>query len=191
MRRLILASASRARRHLLKELGLAFTVVRSRAAETKSARKGYPALVKRNALAKAREVASRFDKGIVIGADTVVVVGGKIMGKPRDIADARRTLRALSGRSHIVYSGVAVVDAASGSASVASDRTRIRVCRLSGREIERYISKVMPLDKAGSFDIRGLGGVLIDRIEGCYYNVVGLPVAKLARMLKRHGVDVL
>jgi septum formation protein len=198
MRPLTLASGSKARRRLLEQIGLEFSVVRSKSAESRALNGPCSELVVENALNKARVVAAGLraksgrgrDPGVVIGADTVVSVGRTIIGKPRSIADAKRTLRLLSKRPQWVYSGIAVIDARTGRELTGCERTKIYMYRLTDRQIDAYFRRVSPMDKAGSFDIQGLGGIFIDRIEGCFYNVVGLPLARLARMLKAVGVEV-
>lgn len=190
MRKIILASASKARRALLEQIGLKFEVATSRIKEDRRLRGGCSELVVGNALKKARDVARRHGSGIVIAADTVVLVGRKIIGKPKSIKDAFRTLKLLSKKPQWVYSGIAVIDIDRGKVYIDHEKTRIRMYPLTDAEIRRYFRKVSPLDKAGSFDIQGMGGIFIDRIEGCFYNVVGLPLAKLARILKKAGIDI-
>jgi septum formation protein len=189
-RDIILASRSKARRNLLRQMGLKFRVVGSGAKESRKISRSCAGLVISNALRKAEDVASRHPRSVVIGADTVVLVGRKMIGKPRNIADARRTLKLLSKRPQWVYSGVAVVDKERGRIFTDYEKTKIYMYPLTDAQISNYFAKVSPLDKAGSFDIQGMGGIFIDRIEGCFYNVVGLPLAKLARMLRRAGVEV-
>lgn len=197
-RKIVLASGSKARRELLRQLGLAFSVAPSSVKESRNLGGGCAELVKSNALKKARDVSAKIrykagpgrDPGVVIGADTVVLVGKKIIGKPRSLKDARSTLRLLSARPQWVYTGLAVVDSKSGKEFVDYERTRVYMKRLSHREISNYFMRTSPLDKAGSFDIQGLGGIFIDRIEGCFYNVVGLPLAKLAALLKKAGIRI-
>lgn len=128
--------------------------------------------------------------GIVIAADTVVTAGGAVAGKPRDLAEARATLKLLSRRPHWVHTGVAVADVARRRVYTAAERTKVFMRPLSDREINRYFRRVSPLGMAGGFDIQGLGGVFVERVEGCYFNVVGLPLAVLARLLRRAGVDM-
>lgn len=190
MRRIILASRSKARQNLLRQMGLKFTVVCSSATESRSMKSSCADLVVGNALKKAKDVALRYKAGVVIGADTVVLVGKKIIGKPRDLKDARRTLRLLSRKPQWVYSGIAVVDIESGKVYTDHERTKVYMYPLTDKQIKNYFKKVSPLDKAGSFDIQGMGGIFIDRIEGCFYNVVGLPLAKLARLLKKTGIEI-
>jgi septum formation protein len=190
MRRIILASRSKARRKLLNDIGLKFTVRASNVREKRLINTNCGDLVVENALSKALDVAARTRSGIVIAADTVVLVGKRIIGKPKNIKDAFRTLRLLSKKPQWVYTGIAVVDIDNNKRYTAFDRTKVYMYHLSEREIKNYFKRVSPLDKAGSFDIQGFGGVFIDRIEGCFYNVVGLPMAKLAKIIKKTGMEV-
>jgi septum formation protein len=170
---------------------LKFTVAYSGAAESRSMKSSCADLVDGNALKKAKDVALKYKAGVVIGADTVVLVGKKIIGKPADLKDACRTLKLLSKKPQWVYSGIAVVDIESGKVYTDHERTKVYMYPLTDKQIKNYFKKVSPLDKAGSFDIQGMGGIFIDRIEGCFYNVVGLPLAKLARLLRKTGVEAL
>ena len=147
-------------------------------------------LVVENALAKACAVAGRTKTGIVIAADTVVLVGKRIIGKPKSIKEALRTLKLLSRKPQWVYTGIAVIDIDNDKRYASFDRTKVYMYHLTEREIKNYFKRVSPLGLAGSFDIQGVGSVFIDRIEGCFYNVVGLPMAKLAKILKKAGVYV-
>lgn len=189
-RKIILASRSKARQRLLREIGLDFTVAVSNIKEARRIRTNCADLVVGNALAKAGDIAKRFRSGVVISADTVVLVGKKIIGKPKNIKDAFHTLKLLSRKPQWVYTGIAVIDIDNSRAYTDFDRTKVYMYRLSDRQIKNYFRRVSPLDKAGSFDIQGFGGVFIDRIEGCFYNVAGLPIAKLARILSKGGVNV-
>lgn len=190
MHKIILASRSKARRALLRQIGLTFSVARSSARESRRIRTTCGDLVIANALRKARQVAARHKAGIVIAADTVVLVGKRIVGKPRNLRDAFRTLKLLSARPQSVYSGIAVIDCGTGKVFTDYEKTMVRMYRLTDRQIRAYFKKVSPLDKAGSFDIQGLGSIFIDRIEGCFYNVVGMPLAKLGKILMKLGVDI-
>lgn len=183
MKRIILASRSKARQKLLKQVGIRFTVAVSNVREDRTLKDGCAALVKRNALRKAQDVARRYRSGIVIGADTVVLVGKRIIGKPEDLRDAFLTLRLLSRRPQWVYTGIAVIDIDKNKITTCYERTKVFMRRLSSTEIKSYFKRVSPLDKAGSFDIQGHGAIFVSRIEGCFYNVVGLPLAKLAPLL--------
>lgn len=192
MKKIYLASDSKARRKLFSFFGLRFTVMASRVEEKKpSAKRSFEAAVKANALAKAEAVAAKVKHGVVIGADTLVAAGDKVYGKPRDMADARRMLKALSGKAQWIYTGLALVDAESGRHIVECEKTKIYMDRLSDSEIEAYFRRVSPLDKAGSFDIQGKGAFFIRRIEGCFYSVVGLPLRRLYRMFGAMGIRVL
>lgn len=192
MKRLVLASASPQRRKLMKILGLPFTVKPSRAKESIDLRKGVAQLVRRNALLKAREVAGRVRSSLVVGSDTVVYSAAKrLVLKPKDLAEARKNLKELMAGPHWVYSGVAVIDTDSGRTLVAHEKTKVFMTPLSDESITRYHKFVSPLDKAGGFDIEGKGALFIHRIEGDYFNVVGLPMAKLARLLEKFGVHIL
>ncbi|MBF0511812.1 MAG: septum formation protein Maf [Candidatus Omnitrophica bacterium] len=192
MKNIVLASASPQRRELMKILGLPFIVRPSRAKEKSSISSGVAHLVKSNALLKAKEVALRIKDGLVIGSDTVVCSGkGRLILKPRDLHEAKKNLKELMSDPHWVYSGVAVVDAKTGRAEIGWEKTKVFMTPLNDQEINRYHQLVSPLDKAGGFDIEGKGALFIPRIEGCYFNVVGLPLAKLASLLKKFGVSVL
>jgi septum formation protein len=190
MRRIILASRSKARRDLLKQMGLDFSVAVSSVRESRDLKAGCGELVMRNALKKALDVAGKYDSGVVISADTVVLVGKKLIGKPKSLKDAFKTLKLLSKKPQWVYTGIAVIDIDNKKTYAEYEKTKIYMYRLSDSEIRSYFKRVSPLDKAGSFDIQGLGGILIDRIEGCFYNVVGLPIAKLAKILKKTGIHL-
>lgn len=192
MRKIILASASPQRRKLMAVLGLPFTVRVSTLKEITRSNAGCAALVKTNALLKAKDIASRVGSGLVIGVDTVVCSArGRLIFKPKDLKAAKTDLKELMARPHWVYSGVAIVDAATGKTAVGHEKTRVFMDRLSGKAIDRYHRLVSPLDKAGGFDIEGKGALFIPRIEGCYFNVVGLPLARLRKMLEKFGVHVL
>ncbi|MBN1354353.1 MAG: septum formation protein Maf [Candidatus Omnitrophica bacterium] len=191
MRRIILVSKSKARRKLLRQLGIKFQAVSSRIHESKYLRgEKCSGLVMKNALKKARSVSGRFKSAVIIAADTVVLVGKKIIGKPKDIKDAFKTLKLLSKKPQWVYTGIAVIDTKSGKSYTDYEKTKIYMYPLTDKEITSYFRRTSPLDKAGSFDIQGMGSIFIERIEGCFYNVVGLPLAKLAGTLKKTGVSI-
>ena len=190
MRKIILASRSKARQKLLRQIGLKFQAVSSHVKEDSIPRPDCADLVIANALAKARDAAKRFSSGVVIGADTVVLAGERIIGKPKNLNDAFKTLKLLSREPQLVYTGLAVIDIDNKKVFSDYEETKIYMCRIRDEQIRNYFKKVSPLDKAGSFDIQGLGSIFIDRIEGCFYNVVGLPLAKLAKLLKKAGIVV-
>lgn len=187
MPRLILASSSPRRSELLTNAGFTFEVIPSRASEEHDGTEPPAELVKRLALEKAREVAGRVSddkRAVVLGADTVVVLGGDILGKPASEDDARRMLALLSGREHEVTSGVALVQA-NGQRSVAeTETTRVVFRKLTEEEIAAYVATGEPMDKAGAYAIQGHASRFVTRIEGSYFNVMGLPVALVDRLLR-------
>ena len=179
-RRVILASASPRRRELLAYIVPEFDVVPSDIDETAS---GSPEQqVEKLAADKAADIARRFPDAVVIGADTLVTVDGRVLGKPRDAGDAAAMLRLLSGREHTVHTGVAV--ASSGVMHTAVESTRVIFSSMTDDEIREYISTGEPMDKAGAYGIQGCGGKYITGIEGCFFNVMGLPLYRLYTMLK-------
>ena len=192
MTKITLASASPQRKKLLKVLNVPFTVRPSGVAEMSKIQTTVSALVKHNALIKAEDIASKVKTGIVIGSDTVVYLGGKkLILKPRSVKEAKRNLKLLFHRPQWVYSGVAVIDAATGKREVVYEKTRLHMTHLTDKEIDAYYKLVDPMGKAGGFDIEGWGSIFIRRIEGCYTNVIGLPMATLAGILKKFGVNIL
>jgi septum formation protein len=144
----------------------------------------------RLALDKARSVAARLAEGVVLGADTIVVIDGVALGKPTGPDHAREMLRRLRGREHEVITGVAVVDVASGRVQTSSVVSRVRMAAYGDAEIDVYVASGEPLDKAGAYGIQGTGGALVAGLEGSYTNVVGLPLEETARMLAAFGVVV-
>ncbi len=192
MTKIILASQSSHRKRLLKRLGISFRVIKSKIQESSDASRGCAALVKKNSLLKAQDVAGRIASGVVIGSDTLVYAKNKkIIGKPRNLKEAKKTLKMLSRNPHWVYSGLAVIDAKTKKQMVSYEKTKIYMNPLTDQEINSYYRHTPPAGKAGGFDIEGRGAFFIKRIEGCYFNVVGLPMAKLCRMLKKFGVKIL
>lgn len=191
MPKIYLASQSKQRQKLLKLLGLRFEVVSSKIKEKSRVKKSIRILVKENALAKAMAVAKNKKSGIVIGADTVAASrSGKIYGKPKNLSEAKQMLKKLAQNPQWVYTGIALVDIDKKKSFTDSEKTKVFMQRLSDKEIDNYFSHVSPLDKAGAFDIQDRGSIFIRRIEGCFYNVVGLPLSKLYRLLKKAGVCV-
>ena len=188
---LILASSSPRRIELLRRLGIRFEV-RKPLWETRIISDDPVEVARYVALEKARNVAGFYTEGIVIGADTIVVIDNKILGKPRSIDEAREFLMMLSGRYHEVITGIALIDAATNKEVVDHEVTRVKFKELSNEEIELYIKSGEPMDKAGAYGIQGLAAFFIERIEGDYYNVVGLPIHKLYKLLlKEFNYDLL
>jgi septum formation protein len=184
---LILASASPRRRELLTQAGFSFTVEPADIDESVQPGEEAVAYVTRLALEKAEAVYRLYaargsaENVQVLGADTTVIVEGAILGKPENAADAARMLRLLSGRAHTVATGVALVSKAASQAS--AEQTRVEFSPMSEVEIAAYIASGEPMDKAGAYAIQGRAAKWIPRIEGCYFNVVGLPLARVAAML--------
>lgn len=185
--RLILASASPRREELLRQLGVPFTVVPSELPEQLPSGPRAEA-VRALALAKARAVAARVGTGVVLGADTIVVLSGAVFGKPKDAEDARRMLRALRGRLHEVITGVALVEAAARWEVSEAVVTRVRMAEYGEPEIEAYLATGEPYDKAGAYAVQGAGGRLVAQVDGCYTNVVGLPLSTTRRLLADWGI---
>jgi len=186
-----LASASPRRRELMKQLGLPFTVVIKNVDESVAGPLPPGKLVETLSERKAREVAGDLDRGLVIGSDTVVVWRDRILGKPGDRREALEMLACLQGDDHSVYSGLAVIDVETGAVHVSHERTRVFFRPAAMDELESYVDTGEPMDKAGAYAVQGLGAVFVTGIEGCYFNVVGLPLSRLARVMKDFGVDVL
>jgi nucleoside triphosphate pyrophosphatase len=184
----ILASGSPRRRALLEQIGISFSLDPADVDEHMLPGETPEVYAVRVALDKARAASQRVKAGIVIAADTIVVVGDTVLGKPVDAADARRMLNLLSGREHEVVTGLAVMDAASRRSSVRTSVTKVFFRKLSEREISAYVATGEPLDKAGAYGIQERGALLVERIEGCYSNVVGLPLSLLGEMLYDYGV---
>ena len=182
---LILASASPRRARLLRQLGFKFTVFPSEVREKRKIKTTCAALVRENALNKARAIARKFGKGIVIGADTVVLVKNRVIGKPRNYSQAREFLKLFSWYPHSVYTGLAIIDAESGRYWTEYEKTRVIFHKLSEQEIDMFLSRSMSLDRAGGIDIEGKARKLVKEIRGDYYNVVGLPLRKLECLLRK------
>jgi septum formation protein len=186
--RLILASASPRRKYLLEQAGLRFTVIPGTVDETDSGEETPETHVRLLAEAKADDIARRQPDAWVIGADTVVVIDGRILGKPAGTDEARRMLQRLSGQRHRVHTGFAIVcrDRSRRISAVAT--TEVEFKTLSAAEIEWYLQTGEPFDKAGAYAIQGIGTFLVRRINGSYTNVVGLPVCEVIEALIAEGV---
>ncbi len=186
--KLILASASRRRAELLHDAGFHFTVLSSAIDETPYSGETPQLLVQRLANAKAELAAARaVGPAIIIAADTEVTLEGRIFGKPRSSDDARRMLEKLSGRTHAVVTGVALLRLPDAERRTFVESTLVHFAPLSAEEINRYLATGEPHDKAGGYAIQGRAGRYIPRIEGCFFNVVGLPLARLQHALAELG----
>jgi septum formation protein len=189
---LILASGSPRRRELLRLLGLPFQVQVSHALEPPFAGGDPGEYAAELALAKARQVAAaRRRRATVLGADTVVVLEGRVFGKPADDAEAAAMLAALSGRTHQVITGVALIGPEPGREETVAVRTDVTFRTLSPEQIARYVASGEPRDKAGAYAIQGRAAPLITGLAGCYFNVVGLPLAIVAELLAERGYPAL
>jgi septum formation protein len=189
--RLILASASPRRAQILRDAGMRFEIVRANVSEGRKRGERAWIMTRRLAQAKARAVVKSLGKkppnAIVIGADTIVEVNGELMGKPSSPRAAREMLAKLGGRTHRVITSVAAIRVPDCAEMIATESTRARFARLTADEIADYVATGEPLDKAGAYAVQGIGGRFIEGIEGCYFNVVGLPLARLYRMLIHLG----
>ncbi len=192
MNAIILASSSPRRRELLSQAGIPFTVIPGEVDEEKTELSGTPGQKAEHlAYLKAQDVAKNMDKGIVLGADTIVVCNEEIFGKPADEKDAQRMLESLSGREHFVITGIALIDAASGAVKMGYETTIVKFSLLTAEEIQAYIKTGEPFDKAGAYGVQGRGALLVEGLNGCYSNIVGLPLKKLDNMLKEFGIKVM
>lgn len=183
--KLVLASASPRRRELLAQAGFAFDVLTAGIPEDRRPGEDPTRYVTRLAREKAEAVAERHSlppDTLILGADTIVLVDDELLGKPKDTADAARMLRLLSGRTHQVITGVCLKKGR--NVQVAAEVTCVRFHTLSGQEIDAYIATGEPMDKAGAYAIQGRAGRWIPRIDGCYFNVVGLPLALVSSMIE-------
>jgi len=186
--KLILASASERRASILRDAGIPFIAMSSAVDETPGPGESPHDLVQRLAAAKAELVAARaVGPAIVIAADTIVTLEGHIFGKPRSSDDARHMLEKLSGRTHAVVTGVALIRLPDAERLTFVESTLVHFVALSAEEISRYLATGEPRDKAGAYAIQGRAGRYISRIEGCYFNVVGLPLARLQQSLSSLG----
>ena len=189
--KIVLASTSPRRAELLKQIGIEFELASGNVQEQPHPDEAPADYITRLARAKVMAVAEERESGLIIGADTVVVLDGQLLGKPKDEPDAERMLRSLSGRWHAVMTGVALYDVATGQEVADFDKTLVRFARLSNQEIEWYVKTGEPMDKAGAYGIQGLGGLFVDEIAGNYYNVVGLPLPLVYRLARRLGYSFL
>ncbi|MCD6452464.1 MAG: septum formation inhibitor Maf [Acidobacteria bacterium] len=191
MSRIVLASSSPRRISLLKMLGVTFEPVPASIVEEKREGEEPADFARRIAKEKAFQVAERVKAEFVIAADTVVVIDGEVLGKPEDENEARRMLEKLSGRTHKVITAVALYKKESGELLLDHKETLVRFTVLSKAEIDWYIRTGEPMDKAGAYGIQGLGSLFIERIDGCYTNVVGLPLPLLYQLAKRAGLSLI
>lgn len=190
-RKIILASASQRRKELLALTGLKFKVEPGDYKEDMNLKLSPHELARFLSLEKAKSVAGKYDNAIIIAADTFVIIREQILGKPHTGEEARRMLLLLEGRVHSVITGFTVLDTDTGKKLSRSVETKVTFKKLTGLEIDAYIKTKEPLDKAGAYAIQGLGSVLVKRIDGDYFNVIGLPLCALSESLKDFGIQIL
>ena len=191
MKKIILASASPRRKEILGTTGLKFDICVSDYEEDLSMKKAPRALARFLSRKKAEEVAHKYKNAIIIAADTFIVFKDKLLGKPHTAKEATRMLTMLSGKAHSVITGFTVLDTGSNKLVSRSIETKVYFKKMTQKEINAYVSTKEPLDKAGAYAIQGLGAALIEKIEGDFLNVVGLPLSALAKTLKGFGINVL
>lgn len=189
-RKFILASSSPRRKALLKQIGLDFKIVPSMFEENMNLKLDNVKLAKTLAYGKASEVAKRVKNGIIIGSDTFISFKGKRIGKPKNAKDAESILKMISGKTLKIYSGIAVIDKYSGKEIVDCEMTEVKMKKMTDNEIKKYIQTGEPLDKAGAFGIQERGVKFVEKINGCYSNVVGLPIYKLYINLQKLGINI-
>jgi len=191
MKKIVLASASPRRKELLERIGLKFEVEPSNHEENVNPGLEPHELAKSLSLEKAKLVVENHRDALVIAADTFIVLDGEILGKPITEDEARRMLETISGRQHSVITGFTIIDTASGKVLSRSEETKVYIRELSSEEIGSYVMSKEPLDKAGAYAIQGLGSVIVEKIEGDYFNVIGLPLSVVTESLKEFGVYIL
>ena len=196
MKQLILASQSPRRKMLLEQVGLPFTVIPSDAKENIDKIVNPEEYVRIISERKAKDIAEKilnteYINPVILAADTIVVIGGRILGKPGSFDEACSMLSMLSGNWHEVMTGVSVIDTETGINQSHVEKTRVKIRSLDHDSILRYINSGEPFDKAGAYGVQALGALLVERIEGDYFNVVGLPLYKVSIMLKKAGIDSL
>ncbi|MBI4089191.1 MAG: septum formation protein Maf [Candidatus Levybacteria bacterium] len=190
MKTIVLASKSPRRKALLEKIGLKFIIYPS---NYKEANISLPPekYVKHLSLQKAKVVGKKFKNALIIAADTIVVIDSEIIGKPKDLEDAKRILKKLSGKMHFVYTGFTIFDTDSQRSKTKSSKSKVYFKNLSSREIESYVKSGKPFDKAGGYAIQEKAGIFIRKVEGDFFNIVGLPIYSLVNELKKFGFDII
>lgn len=191
MKKLVLASASPRRKQMLRDLGVRFSVMPGSFDEPPHAQGEAPcSYVRKNAEGKARSAAHTAKNALIIAADTIVVYRGRVLGKPGSRKDAVKYLRLLNGRKHSVYTGLCIFDPADGSFLSGTEKTQVTFRKLTKAEMSAYLGRINPMDKAGAYAIQGEGALIVESIAGCYYNVMGFPIARLEQMLLKKGASL-
>ncbi|MDP2908860.1 MAG: Maf family protein [Nanoarchaeota archaeon] len=189
--KIILASSSPQRKALLEQIGLEFETMPSSYEENMQQETGHKKLAMELAYGKARDVAEKTKEGLVIGADTFIALGDERLGKPKNDEDARLMLKKVSGKTLEIYSGIAIIDSATKKSVTDYEVTKVKMKEMSDEEINAYIKTKEPINKAGACAIEGIGAMFIERIEGCYSNIVGLPLYRLCRNLEKFGLNAI
>ena len=187
----ILASASQRRSEILSSCGISHIVIPSNAKEASGSGRSVSETVEMNAVIKAETVSGGSGPAVIIGADTLVVHDGDMIGKPGDENEARDMLARFSGVDIEVYTGVCVIDACTKKKAAGVDKSSIRVADLSREEIGEFFYLLGPYDKAGGFSVEGVGSMIFDDIKGSYFNILGLPMMKLRELFAEIGLDIL
>ena len=191
MKKIILASQSPRRKQLLEQIGLKFEIEPSNYEEDMTLEMTPEKLVEHLSLGKAKDVAGRHKDAIIISADTIVAMDGEVFGKPKTAERAKEMLEKFSGKAHTVLTGFTVIDGETGKQISKCVATKVYFKNLSEKEIDAYIATGEPLDKGGGYAIQGLAALFVEKIEGDYFNIVGLPILPLTEELKNFGVEVL
>lgn len=191
MKKIILASQPPRRKQLLEQIGLEFEIDPSNYKEDMTLKMEPLKLAEFLSLGKAKDVAQRHKDSIIISADTIVAIGGEVFGKPKTPEKAKYMLQKFSGKAHSVITGFTIIDAETNKQISKSVETKVYFKNISEKEIDAYIATGEPLDKGGGYAIQGLAALFVEKIEGDYFNIVGLPIFPLAEELKNFGVDVL
>ena len=187
--KIVLASSSPRRISLLRELGVEFTYVNPTGEEDNTILDPVKR-VEHNSLMKAMSLVGSQENALIIGSDTVVYLNDRILGKPKEEADAKRMLKDLSGNRNLVYTGISIVNSNTRKTLTGHTITEVWFKNLSGKEINDYVASGEPLDKAGAYGIQGRGGELVDRFEGSFSNVIGFPLELLSEMFQEFGVSI-
>jgi septum formation protein len=191
MKKIILASGSPGRKALLSQIGLQFEIDKSNYEEDMSLSMEPNELAKHLSLGKAKDVAQRHENSIIIAADTFCVLGKEILGKPHTTENAKIMLQKLSGKAHSVITGFTIIDTETGKEISKAVETKVFFASATEKDIDDYISSGEPLDKAGAYAMQHRGGVFVEKIEGDYFNIIGLPLPPLVEELKNFGVNIL
>jgi len=176
---------------MLKDMGIKFKAVNSFYDEPERRKGQKPSeYVEANAEGKAKSISKQFNKGVIVGSDTVVVYKNRVLGKPWDMNKALEFINLLNGKTHSVYTGISIIDCETGKHLSSHEKTLVTFRNLTEPEITGYLNRIKPLDKAGAYAIQGEGALVVEKINGCYYNVIGFPISKLENMLLSFGISL-